>query len=114
MTRQEFKAKLVSKGFVFINKLKQNIGLSKKGSKSKDIEQILEVFDTDEQKVLSAFETLEMTRQNRFAKIKEVFSEIKESWETLVEHVMENDNAPENIKNIIEKIDNVIDFFFGK
>jgi hypothetical protein len=114
MTRQELKDKLTGKSFFFNNQLVKQLGGSKKGSKSQDIEEILEFYDADNDKVVSAFEALEATKANRFAKIKNALSEVRESWETLVSYVHENENIPENIQAIIEKIDDVVDFIFGE
>ena len=113
MTRQELKDKLTAKSFIFNNQLVKSLGGSKKGSKSQDIEEILEFYDADSDKVVSAYETLEATKASRFAKIKNAFHEIRESWETLVVFVHDNENIPEAVQNAIEKIDSVIDFIFG-
>jgi len=114
---KDLKERLVSKGFVFVNQIKKTIGLSKKGNKTTDIEQILDFANKSDEnynKVVSTIETLEIAKQSRFVRIKETFSEIRENWEELVIHIQENDNVPENIQNIVEKIDNVIDFFFRR
>ena len=117
MTTEQFKKKLVKKGFFFINQLKKNLGLEKKGSKSKDIEDILDMFGNDVEKVVSTFETMEMNRKQIFVKfqnIKDVLLDIKDNWEDVVEYIIESDNVPQKAKDAIERIDNVIDFFFGK
>lgn len=114
MTRQELKDKLTGKSFIFNNQLVKQLGGSKKGGKSQDIEEILVFFDEDADKVVSAFETLEATKANRFAKIKNALSEVRDSWETLVVFVADNDNIPEKVQDAIEKIDSIIDAIFPR
>ena len=110
MTRQELKTALTRKTFFFNNQLVKQLGGSKKGGKSQDIEEILGFYDTDADKVVSAYETLVATKASRFAKIKSVFHEIRDSWETLVLFVQDNENIPEVVQDAIEKIDSIIDF----
>ena len=84
MTRQELKDKLVGKNLFFVNQLVKQLGGSKKGSKSQDIEEILVFYDKDADKVVSAFETKESTNKNRFAKIKTAFHDIRTHWEEII------------------------------
>jgi len=114
MEKQEFKSALTGKSFIFINQLVKDLGGSKRGSKSQDIEEILSFYDTDSDKTVSAFETLEQTKKARFAKFKNAMAEIRESWETLVDFVAENESVPDVVQDAIEKIDSVIDAIFGK
>ena len=114
MQKEELKEKLTGKSFIFVNQLVKSLGGSKKGSKSQDIEEILGFYDNDADKVVSAVETLETTKANRFLKIKHAFGEIRESWEHLVVFVADNDNIPDKVQDAIEKIDSVIDFIFGE
>lgn len=112
MTRQELKDKLASKNFIFINHLVKDLGGSKKGSKSQDIEEILSFYDKDSEKTISAFETKELTNKNRFSKIKDAFHEIRNDWEKLVEFIATNENVPQAVQDAVEKIDSIIDAIF--
>ena len=55
MNRQELEDALYSKGFVFVNKLVEAIGGSKKGGKVQDILEILSIYDTDATMVVDAY-----------------------------------------------------------
>ena len=112
MTRQDLKDKLASKNFIFINHLVKDLGGSKKGSKSQDIEEILSFYDKDSEKTISAFETKELTNKNRFSKIKDAFHEIRNDWEKLVEFIATNENVPQAVQDAVEKIDSIIDAIF--
>ena len=112
MTRQELKDKLVGKNLFFVNQLVKQLGGSKKGSKSQDIEEILVFYDKDADKVVSAFETKESTVNNRFTKIKNAFHEIRTHWEQLVTFVEESPNVPDNVQKAVEVIDSIIDTIF--
>ena len=114
MTREQLKTALTGKTFFFNNQLVKQLGGSKKGSKSQDIEEILGFYDADADKVVSAYETLVATKASRFAKIKNAISEVRDGWEQLVVFVSENDNIPDHIQAIIEKIDDVVDFIFSE
>jgi len=112
MTRQELKNKLAGKNLFFVNQLVKQLGGSKKGSKSQDIEEILEFYDKDADKVVSAFEIKEATNKNRFAKIKTAFHEIREHWEQLVIFVGNSKDVPDNVQNAVEFLDSIIDTIF--
>lgn len=112
MTRQELKEKLASHNFIFINHLVKDLGGKKKGSKSQDIEEILAFYDLDSDRVISALQTKELAKLNRFTKIKNAFSEVRESWEKLVLYIESNEEVPEPIQKSIEIIDSIVDFFF--
>ena len=112
MTRQELKDKLVGKNLFFVNQLVKQLGGSKKGSKSQDIEEILVFYDKDADKVVSAFETKESTNKNRFAKIKTAFHDIRTHWEEIVIFVAESPNVPDNVQKAVEVIDSIIDTIF--
>ena len=112
MNRQDLQAKLAGKNFIFINHLVKDLGGSKKGSKSQDIEEILSFYDKDSEKTISAFETKELTNKNRFSKIKDAFHEIRNDWEKLVEFIATNENVPQAVQDAVEKIDSIIDAIF--
>mgnify|MGYP000405596402 CR=1 FL=1 len=112
MTKQELKEKLVGKNLFFINQLVKDLGGSKKGSKSQDIEEILAFYDQDADKVVSAFETKVETNKNRFAKIKNAFHEIRNHWEVLVIFVANSKEAPPVVITAVEVIDSIIDGIF--
>ena len=112
MTRQELKDKLVGKNLFFVNQLVKQLGGSKKGSKSQDIEEILEFYDKDADRVVFAFETKESTVNNRFTKIKNAFHEVRIHWEQLVTFVEESPNVPDNVQKAVEVIDSIIDTIF--
>ena len=112
MTKQELKEKLVSKNLFFINQLVRQLGGSKKGSKSQDIEEILEFYDQDADKVVSAFETKVETNKNRFSKIKNAFYEIRNHWEEIVIFVAESPNVPDGVQKAVEILDSIIDGIF--
>ena len=112
MTRQELKDKLVGKNLFFVNQLVKQLGGSKKGSKSQDIEEILEFYDKDTDKVVSAFETKEATNKNRFAKIKTAFHEVRTHWEEIVIFVAESPNVPDGVQKAVEVLDSIIDGIF--
>ena len=112
MTKQELQSKLVGKNLFFINQLVKQLGGSKKGSKSQDVEEILEFYDKDADKVISAFETKEATVNNRFTKIKNAFHEVRTHWEQLVTFVENSPNVPDNVQKAIEVIDSIIDGIF--
>ena len=112
MTRQELKNKLAGKNLFFVNQLVKQLGGSKKGSKSQDIEEILEFYDKDADKVVSAFETKEATNKNRFAKIKTAFHEVRTHWEEIVIFVAESPNVPDGVQKAVEILDSIIDGIF--
>ena len=112
MTKQELQSKLVGKNLFFINQLVKQLGGSKKGSKSQDIEEILEFYDVDADKVVSAFETKEATNKNRFAKIKTAFHDIRTHWEEIVIFVAESPNVPDGVQKAVEILDSIIDGIF--
>ena len=112
MTKQELQSKLVGKNLFFVNQLVKQLGGSKKGSKSQDIEEILEFYDVDADKVVSAFETKEATNKNRFAKIKTAFHEIRGHWEQLVIFVANSKEVPPAVITAVEFIDSVVDTIF--
>jgi len=112
MTKQELKDKLASKNFIFINHLVKDLGGKKRGSKSQDIEEILDFYDQDADKVVSAFETKEASNKNRFAKIKSAFHDIRTHWEIMVDFVATNENVPDGVQNAIEVIDSIVDSIF--
>ena len=112
MTRQELKDKLVGKNLFFVNQLVKQLGGSKKGSKSQDIEEILVFYDKDADKVVSAFETKESTNKNRFAKIKTAFHDIRTHWEEIVIFVAESPNVKKKKKKAVEVLDSIIDGIF--
>ena len=112
MTRQELQQKLASKGIIFINHLVKELGGSKKGTKSQDIEEILEFYDKDSDKVVSAFETKELTNKNRFAKFKNAFHEVREHWEQLVIFVGNSKDVPDGVQNAVEFLDTIVDAIF--
>lgn len=112
MTKQELQSKLVGKNLFFINQLVKQLGGSKKGSKSQDIEEILEFYDKDADKVVSAFETKEATNKNRFAKIKTAFHEVRTHWEEIVIFVAESPNVPDGVQKAVEILDSIIDGIF--
>ena len=112
MTKQELQSKLVGKNLFFINQLVKQLGGSKKGSKSQDIEEILEFYDKDADKVVSAFETKEATNKNRFAKIKTAFHDIRTHWEEIVIFVAESPNVPDGVQKAVEILDSIIDGIF--
>ena len=112
MTRQELQTKLVSKNLFFINQLVKQLGGSKKGSKSQDIEEILAFYDADADKVVSAFETKELTNKSRFAKFKNAFHELREHWEQLVIFVGNSKDVPDGVQNAVEILDSIIDAIF--
>ena len=112
MTKQELQSKLVGKNLFFVNQLVKQLGGSKKGSKSQDIEEILEFYDKDADKVVSAFETKEATNKNRFAKIKTAFHEVRTHWEEIVIFVAESPNVPDGVQKAVEILDSIIDGIF--
>lgn len=112
MTRQELKNKLAGKGLIFVNRLVVQLGGSKKGNKSQDIEEILEFYDQDADKVVSAFETKELANKHRFAKIKNAFHEVRTHWEELVLFVENSKEAPPAVKMAVDVIDSIVDTFF--
>jgi len=112
MTKQELKEKLVGKNLFFINQLVKQLGGSKVGSKSQDIEEILAFYDKDADKVVSAFETKEATNKNRFSKIKNAFHEVRRHWEQLVLFVESSENVPDGVQKAVEVIDSIIDTIF--
>ena len=112
MTKQELQSKLVGKNLFFVNQLVKQLGGSKKGSKSQDIEEILEFYDKDADKVVSAFETKEATNRNRFAKIKTAFHDIRTHWEEIVIFVAESPNVPDGVQKAVEILDSIIDGIF--
>jgi hypothetical protein len=112
MTRQELKQKLAGKGLIFINRLVVQLGGSKKGNKSQDIEEILAFYDQDADKVVSAFETKELANKNRFAKIKNTFHEIRTHWEELVVFVENSKDVPQAVQTAVDVIDSIIDTIF--
>jgi len=112
MTKQELQSKLVGKNLFFINQLVKQLGGSKKGSKSQDIEEILAFYDKDAEKVVSAFETKEATNKNRFAKIKTAFHDIRTHWEEIVIFVAESPNVPDGVQKAVEILDSIIDGIF--
>lgn len=112
MTKQELKEKLVSKNLFFINQLVKQLGGSKKGSKSQDIEEILAFYDQDADKVVSAFETKVETNKNRFSKIKNAFHEVRTHWEQLVVFVENSENVPDGVQKAVEVLDSIIDGIF--
>lgn len=112
MTKQELQSKLVGKNLFFVNQLVKQLGGSKKGSKSQDIEEILEFYDKDAAKVVSAFETKEATNKNRFAKIKTAFHEVRTHWEEIVIFVAESPNVPDGVQKAVEILDSIIDGIF--
>lgn len=112
MTKTDLKETLASKGIVFINQLKKNLGLDKKGSKAKDIEDILEYSDENMDKVLDALETIQILKNSRMSRLISIFTDIRENWEEIVLFVEQSDNAPEIVKLAVQKIDDVIDFIF--
>lgn len=112
MTKQELKEKLVGKNLFFINQLVKQLGGSKKGDKSQDIEEILAFYNLDADKVVSAFETKEATNKNRFSKVKNAFHEIRTHWEEVVLFVANSDNVPDGVQKAIEVIDSIIDGIF--
>jgi len=112
MTKQELQSKLVGKNLFFVNQLVKQLGGSKKGSKSQDIEEILEFYDKDADKVVSAFETKEATNKNRFAKIKTAFHEVRTHWEEIVIFVTESPNVPDGVQKAVEILDSIIDGIF--
>lgn len=112
MTKQELQSKLVGKNLFFINQLVKQLGGSKKGSKSQDIEEILAFYDKDAAKVVSAFETKEATNKNRFAKIKTAFHDIRTHWEEIVIFVAESPNVPDGVQKAVEILDSIIDGIF--
>lgn len=112
MTKQELQSKLVGKNLFFVNQLVKQLGGSKKGSKSQDIEEILEFYDKDAAKVVSAFETKEATNKNRFAKIKTAFHDIRTHWEEIVIFVAESPNVPDGVQKAVEILDSIIDGIF--
>lgn len=112
MTKQELQSKLVGKNLFFINQLVKQLGGSKKGSKSQDIEEILAFYDKDAAKVVSAFETKEATNKNRFAKIKTAFHEVRTHWEEIVIFVAESPNVPDGVQKAVEILDSIIDGIF--
>ena len=112
MTKQELQSKLVGKNLFFVNQLVKQLGGSKKGSKSQDIEEILEFYDKDADKVVSAFETKEATNKNRFAKIKTAFHDIRTHWEEIVIFVAESPNVPDGVQKAVEILDSIIDGIF--
>lgn len=112
MTKQELKEKLVGKNLFFINQLVKQLGGSKKGSKSQDIEEILAFYDQDADKVVSAFETKVETNKNRFSKIKNAFHEIRNHWEEIVIFVAESPNVPDGVQKAVEVLDSIIDGIF--
>ena len=112
MTKQELQSKLVGKNLFFINQLVKQLGGSKKGSKSQDIDEVLDFYDKDADRVVFAFETKESTVNNRFTKIKNAFHEIRTHWEQLVTFVEESPNVPDNVQKAVEVIDSIIDTIF--
>ena len=112
MTKQKLQSKLVDKNLFFINQLVKQLGGSKKGSKSQDIEEILAFYDKDAAKVVSAFETKEATNKNRFAKIKTAFHEVRTHWEEIVIFVAESPNVPDGVQKAVEILDSIIDGIF--
>ena len=112
MTKQELQSKLVGKNLFFINQLVKQLGGSKKGSKSQDIEEILYFYNEDSDKVVNAFETKELANKNRFSKIKNAFHEIRNHWEEIVIFVAESPNVPDGVQKAIEVIDSIIDTIF--
>ena len=112
MTKQELKEKLVGKNLFFINQLVKQLGGSKKGSKSQDIEEILAFYDADADKVVSAFETKVETNKNRFSKIKNAFHEVRTHWEELVLFVENSKEAPPAVQMAVDVIDSIVDTFF--
>jgi hypothetical protein len=112
MNRQDLQAKLAGKNFIFINHLVEALGGSKKGNNTQDIEEILTMFDSNPDKVISAFETAELTRKNRFGKIKNAFHEVRTHWEQLVLFVENSKDVPEAVHAAIEFIDNIVDTIF--
>ena len=112
MTRQELKNKLAGKGLIFVNRLVVQLGGSKKGNRSQDIEEILDFYDQDADKVVSAFETKEATNKNRFAKIKTAFHEVRTHWEEIVIFVAESPNVPDGVQKAVEVLDSIIDGIF--
>ena len=112
MTKQELQSKLVGKNLFFVNQLVKQLGGSKKGSKSQDIEEILAFYDKDAAKVVSAFETKEATNKNRFAKIKTAFHDIRTHWEEIVIFVAESPNVPDGVQKAVEILDSIIDGIF--
>ena len=112
MTRQELKNKLAGKGLIFVNRLVVQLGGSKKGNRSQDIEEILDFYDQDADKVVSAFETKELANKHRFAKIKNAFHEVRTHWEELVLFVAESPNVPDGVQKAVEVLDSIIDGIF--
>jgi hypothetical protein len=112
MTRQELQKELTGKGIIFVNRLVKALGGKKIGSKNQDIEEILGFYDETPERVVSAFETAELTRKSRFSKIKDAFHEIRNDWEKLVEFIATNENVPQAVQDAVEKIDSIIDAIF--
>ena len=112
MTRQELKNKLAGKGLIFVNRLVVQLGGSKKGNRSQDIEEILDFYDQDADKVVSAFETKELANKHRFAKIKNAFHEVRTHWEEIVIFVAESPNVPDGVQKAVEVLDSIIDGIF--
>jgi len=69
MNRLELEDALYSKGFVFVNKLVEAIGGSKKGGKVQDILEILSIYDTDATMVVDAYYMLQQVRKERIGNI---------------------------------------------
>lgn len=113
MIRIELEDALYSKGFVFVNRLVESIGGSKKGSKVQDILEILSIYDTDATMVLDAYYSLQYVRKERIGNILSIVDDIKENWDNISEYVINNEKTPDKIAAAIEKIDGIIEYIFG-
>lgn len=113
MNRQELEDALYSKGFVFVNKLVEAIGGSKKGGKVQDILEILSIYDTDATMVVDAYYMLQQVRKERIGNILSIIEDIKENWDNISDYVINNEKTPDKIAAAIEKIDGIIEYIFG-
>ena len=113
MNRLELEDALYSKGFVFVNKLVEAIGGSKKGSKVQDILEILSIYDTDATMVLDAYYSLQYVRKERIGNILSIVDDIKENWDNISEYVLNNEKTPTRVADAIEKIDGIVEYIFG-
>jgi len=113
MNRLELEDALYSKGFVFVNKLVDAVGGSKKGGKVQDILEILSIYDTDATMVVDAYYMLQQVRKERIGNILSIVDDIKENWDNISEYVINNEKTPDKIAAAIDKIDGIIEYIFG-
>lgn len=114
MERIELKEKLTEENFIFINKLVVMIGGKKRGTKTQDIEEILEIWETQPKTVESALETMLLNKENRGKNFIEFVSNIKDLWNLVLGKIEKLEDVGEDVLDAVDRIDSFFKIFKKK